>query len=54
MDKFNRKMGKHISSTQESTIQAALAEKWMRSVDTETHDFLRIRFALEAARKEAP
>ncbi len=49
-----RDKGKEIVITQESTIQAASAEKWMRSVDTETRDFLRIRFALEAARKEAP
>ena len=46
--------GKEIVITQESTIQAASAEKWMRSVDTETRDFLRTRFALEAAQKEAP
>ena len=49
-----RDKGKEIVITQESTIQAASAEKWMRSVDTETRDFLRTRFALEAAQKEAP
>ncbi len=45
--------GKEILITRESTIQAASAEKWMRSVDTETRDFLRIRFALEAVRRES-
>jgi hypothetical protein len=29
------------------------AEKWMRGVDTETRDFLRTRFLLEATREEA-
>lgn len=49
-----REKGKEIVITEESTIQAASAEKWMRSVDTETRDFLRIRFALEVAREEVP
>ena len=44
--------GKEIVITQESTIEAESAEKWMRSVDTETRDFLRFRFALEATRGE--
>ena len=44
--------GKEIVITRESTIEAASAEKWMRSVDTETRDFLRSRFALEAAARE--
>lgn len=30
------------------------AEKWMRTVDTETGDFLRSRFALEEATREPP
>ena len=46
--------GKEIVITQESTIEAESAEKWMRSVDTETRDFLRFRFALEATRGEGP
>ena len=46
--------GKEIVITRESTIEAASAEKWMRSVDTETRDFLRSRFALEATREEVP
>jgi len=49
-NKFER--GKEIVITDESTIEAASAEKWMRSVDTETRDFLRGRFALEASREE--
>lgn len=42
--------GKEIVITNESVIQAESAEKWMRSVDTETRDFLRVRFLLEASR----
>ena len=49
-----QKKGQEIVITQESTIEAASAEKWMRSVDTETRDFLRFRFALEATRGEGP
>jgi Ca-activated chloride channel family protein len=45
-----RKRGKEIVITEESTIQMESAEKWMRSVDTETRNFLRGRFALEASR----
>ena len=49
-----KERGKEIVITQESTIEAESAEKWMRSVDTETRDFLRFRFALEATRGEGP
>ena len=49
-----KKQGREILITKESTIEAASAEKWMRSVDTETRDFLRSRFALEASREAAP
>lgn len=49
-----KEKGKEIVITKESTIAAESAEKWMRSVDTETRDFLRSRFALEAAREETP
>ena len=39
----------------QATVTTALsAEKWMRTVDTETGDFLRSRFALEVAAREAP
>ena len=40
--------------TKESTIAMESAEKWMRTVNTKTGDFLRTRFALEAAQKAAP
>ncbi len=46
--------GTEIVITKQSTIELASAEKWMRSVDTETRDFLRYRFALEATREETP
>ena len=49
-----KERGKEIVITKESTIEAESAEKWMRSVDTETRDFLRSRFALEATREERP
>ncbi len=44
--------GKTITITNESTIELESADKWMRSVDTETRDFLRMRFALEASNRE--
>jgi len=44
--------GSDTEVTRESAIEAESAEKWMRSVDTETADFLRSRFLLEAARKD--
>lgn len=45
--------GREMVITQESTIELESAEKWMRSVDTETRDFLRTRFSLEATRGSA-
>lgn len=42
--------GVEIDITQQSTIEFESAEKWVRSVDTETRDFLRTRFLLEASR----
>ncbi len=45
--------GRQMVITQESTIELESAEKWMRSVDTETRDFLRTRFSREAARGSA-
>lgn len=38
--------------TEQSTVEIQSAEKWMRGVDTETRDFLRTRFLLEASRRE--
>jgi len=46
--------GVEIEITRESTIELESAEKWMRSVDTQTRDFLRTRFLLEASRGERP
>ncbi len=39
-----------IEGQLEAKIESA--EQWMRAVDTRTEDFLRIRFALEAAKAE--
>jgi|TARA_R110002094_G_scaffold28890_10_gene41901 Ca-activated chloride channel family protein len=46
--------GREMEITRESTIGLESAEKWMRSVNTDTADFLRTRFALEQSRREAP
>jgi len=43
--------GVETEVTRESAVDAASAEKWMRSVNTETADFLRSRFLLEASRQ---
>jgi len=42
--------GAETEVTRESAVEAESAEKWMRSVDTKTADFLRSRFLLEASR----
>ena len=39
--------GQEMTITKESVIELQSAEKWMRSVDTDTRDFLRTRFQLE-------
>lgn len=44
--------GRDTEITQESVVEMASAEKWMRSVDTETRDFLRSRFLLESFREQ--
>lgn len=49
-----RERGVEIEITQQSTIEAESAEKWMRGVDTDTRDFLRTRFLLEASRDGIP
>lgn len=46
-----KERGLDMEITRESTIEAESAEKWMRSVDTDTRDFLRTRFLLEASRE---
>ena len=45
--------GAETEVSRESVVEAQSAEKWMRSVDTETADFLRSRFLLEASREGA-
>lgn len=45
--------GVEMEITQQSTIELESAEKWMRGVDTDTSDFLRTRFLLEASREES-
>jgi len=45
--------GQKIEITRDTAIGLDSAEKWMRAVDTDTADFLRTRFQLEAARREA-
>lgn len=44
--------GKSIEITRDSTIEQQSAEKWMRTVDTRTADFLRTRFQIELLRRE--
>ena len=46
-----KERGLEVEITQQSTIELESAEKWMRGVDTETRDFLRSRFLLEATRE---
>jgi Ca-activated chloride channel family protein len=48
-----KERGLDVEITQQSTIEMASAEKWMRGVNTETRDFLRTRFLLEATREGA-
>ena len=43
-----KERGLEVEITEQSTIEMESAEKWMRGVDTETRDFLRTRFLLEA------
>ncbi len=54
--KFDNTKGKglEITITEQSTLEQESAEKWMRSVDTQTRDFLRIRFMVEQGRKALP
>jgi Ca-activated chloride channel family protein len=46
-----KERGVEMEITQQSTIELESAEKWMRGVDTDTSDFLRTRFLLEASRE---
>lgn len=49
-----KERGVEIEITQQSTIELESADKWMRGVNTDTRDFLRTRFLLEASRPEIP
>lgn len=44
--------GQRVVVDDDSEIRTQTAEKWMRSVDTETSEFLTLRFALEQSRGE--
>lgn len=44
--------GREMVVTKESTIVKESEEKWMRSVNTETRDFLRTRFLLESVQED--
>ena len=44
--------GAETRVTRDSVVEAQSADKWMRSVDTDTADFLRSRFLLEASRRD--
>jgi len=46
--------GERAVIDERSGIRTQSAEKWMRSVDTETSEFLTLRFALEANREGPP
>lgn len=43
--------GEETEVTRESAVEALAADKWMRTVDTDTAEFLRSRFQLEASRR---
>lgn len=44
--------GRSMEITRESTLERESAEKWMRTVDTQTADFLRKRFAIELLQRD--
>lgn len=50
----NEQRGGEMEMTEGSTIELDSAEKWMRSVNTQTRDFLQTRFSIEAGRQEPP
>ena len=53
---FDNESGRGTTTevTEETQVEAQSAEKWMRTVDTETSEFLRTRFLLESQRREEP
>lgn len=54
--KFDNKTGEGVEMVINDTsrLEAKSEEQWMRAVDTEPAEFLRIKFALEADRERAP
>gem|GEM_PF-1459988 len=48
-----RNRGREVVFTNTSQLEAKSAEQWMRSVDTRMSDYLRTRFLVESARREA-
>ncbi len=46
--------GERVVIRDDSAVMAQSTEKWMRSVDTRTSEFLELRFSLESARRNAP
>ena len=46
--------GEEMVITGESKLKLESAEQWMRAVDTQPRDFLRTKFALEAATESEP
>ena len=46
--------GDEMVITGESKLKLESAEQWMRAVDTQPRDFLRMKFALEAAAESEP
>jgi Ca-activated chloride channel family protein len=47
-----RDRGEEMTITDRSTVEQQTAEKWMRSVDTRTSEFLAVRFGMEAGRTQ--
>ena len=54
--KFDNKQdkGKEIVINNESRLEAKSADQWMRAVDTQPSEVLRLKFALEAERRNQP
>ena len=50
----NRGAETRIEAPKEESLGLMTAEQWMNTVDTRTGDFLRYRFAIEAARRGTP
>ena len=46
--------GQEIVINDASRLEASSEDQWMRAVDTESSEFLRIKFAIEAERAAQP